>query len=325
VNGKGRWVVAALVCAVVASSVTATGEASNHRAIPPGDWVGIISFFGDTGTASGEFEGSFELQAAGGAAAGGFGWEGVVATAAAGDVLVTIVGEITGDTTSPLLSITGGTSGGVPIPDPSGSGNLVLTDVSCNSIGGRGANFTTLAQISDSDWFAVRAGSAIVSGSFFPDLRALRLDAIETVRLLGQRDTSVLTARINQLVSDATQLLLQLNRGPECQRAEFRSLIASAVEDLVKAILEDPSLANASEFADLVLLALSAGTWGPGATDPDALDLEVAILDDFNRRVDEAIDTLDVVSLVHLEALAYALGFDEVRARIATALDTVGR
>ncbi len=135
----------------------------------------------------------------------------------------------------------------------------------------------------------------------------------------------MLTARINQLVSDATQLLLQLNRGPECQRAEFRSLIGSAVEDLVKAILEDPSLANASEFADLVLLALSAGTWGPGATDPDALDLEVAILDDFTRRVDEAIETLDVFALVHLEALAYALGFDEVRARIATALDTVGR
>jgi hypothetical protein len=223
------------------------------------------------------------------------------------------------------LSITGGTCGGSPIPDPSGSGNLVLTVVSCNSIGGRGANFTTRAQISDSDWFAVRAGSAIVSGSFFPDLRALRLDAIETVRLLGQRDTSVLTARINRLVADANGLLLQLNRGPECQRAEFRSLIASAVEDLVKAIVEDPSLANASEFANIVLIALMAGTWGPGATDPDALDLEVAILDDFNRRVDEAIDSLDVVSLVHLESLAHVLGFDEVRARIATALDTVGR
>lgn len=324
-SAKGRSVVAALACALAASSVTATSEASNHRAIPPGDWVGVITFFGDTGTAGGEFEGSFELQAAGGAATGGFGWEGVVSRAAAGDVLVTIVGEIGGDTTSPLLSITGGTSAGIPIPDPSGSGNLVLTSVSCNGIGGRGANFTTAAQISDSDWFAVRAGSAIVRGSFLPDLRGLRLDAIELVGLLGDRDTSVLSARINQLVSESSRLLLQLNRGPECQRAEFRSLIASAVEDLVKVILEDPNLADAQEFADLALIALSAGAWGPGATDPGALDLEVAILDDFTQRVDDAIDTLDVVSLVHLEALAYALGFDEVRARIATALDAVGR
>ncbi len=91
------------------------------------------------------------------------------------------------------------------------------------------------------------------------------------------------------------------------------------------AILEDPSLANADVFAELVLIALTAGTWGPGATDADAFDLEVAIIDDFNRRVDEAIDTIDVVSLVHLESLAYALGFDEVRARIAAMLDTVGR
>jgi hypothetical protein len=318
-------VVAALVCAVAASSVSVTGEASNHRAIPPGDWVGVITFFGDTGTASGGFEGSFELQSAGGAATGQFGWEGLVATAAAGDVFVTITGEIGGDTTSPLLTITGGTSGGSPIPDVSGGGNLVITGTSCNGISGRGANWGTAARITDDDWYAVRAGAAIVGGSFLPDLRALRLDAIETVQLLGQRDTSVLTARINRLVSDATQLLLQLNRGPECQRAEFRSLIGSAVEDLVKAILEDPSLANAAEYADVVLLALSAGTWGPGATDPDAFDLEVAIIDDFNRRVDDALATADVVSLVHLESLAYALGFTEVRARIATALDAVGR
>jgi hypothetical protein len=316
--------VAAAVC-VVASGVTATGEASDHRAIPPGEWVGIISFFGDTGTARGGFEGSFELQSAGGSASGVFGWEGIVATDAVGDVFVAIVGEVSGDTASPLLSITGGSSGGTPIPDPMGSGNLVITGTSCNSISGRGANFTTAARISDSDWFAVRAGAAIVSGSFLSDVRALRLDAIEIVGLLGDRDTSVLTARVNQLVHDASGLLLQLNRGPECQRAEFRSVIASAVEDLLRAILEDPTLANAQQFADLVLISLSAGTWGPGATDPGALDLEVAILDDFNRRVDDAIETFDVVSLVHLEALAYALGFDEVRARISTALGAVER
>lgn len=324
-NRSGRSVVAALVCAVVASSVTGIGEASNHRTIPPGDWVGVITFFGDTGTARGGFEGSFELQAAGSAASGEFGWEGVVATAGAGDVLVTIVGEIGGDTTSPVLSITGGTSAGIPLPDPTGSGNLVLTEATCNGIGGRGANFTTLAQISESDWFAVRAGSAIVSGSFLADLRALRLDAIETVRLLGQRDTSVLTARINQLVADANVLLALTGRGPECQRAEFRSLIGSAVEDLMKAILEDPNLANADVFAELVLIALTAGTWGPGATDAEAFDLEVAIIEDFNRRVDEAIETVDVIALVELGALAYALGFDEAQARIATMLDTVGR
>ena len=97
------------------------------------------------------------------------------------------------------------------------------------------------------------------------------------------------------------------------------------MEDLIKAILEDPSLADADVVAELVLIGLTAGTWGPGATDVDAFDLEVAIIEDFNRRVDEAIETADVVSLVHLEALAYAVGFDEARARITTMLDTVGR
>ena len=324
-NGNRRAVMIGAVTVTLSVFAATSADASNHRTIPPGDWVGVISFFGDTGTARGSFEGSFELRSAAGTATGAFGWEGTVTTDALGDLLVTIAGEVSGDTDSPLLSITGGTSGGTPIPDPSGSGNLVITGTSCNSISGVGANFTTAAQISDSDWFAVRADASIVGGSFLAEVRELRLDAIETISLLGDRDTSVLTARMNQLVSESNRLLLQLNRGPECQRAEFRSMIASAVEDLVRAILEDPSLADAQQFADLVLIALSAGSWGPGATDPGALDLEVAILDDFNRRVDEAIDTLDVVSLVHLESLSYALGFDEVRARLAAALGAVER
>jgi hypothetical protein len=323
-NVRGRTLAVVVAGVLAASSTAATGSAGNHRAIPPGDWTGIISFFGDTGTARGEFEGTFKLQAAGGAASGGFGWEGVVSTDAAGDVLVTIVGEISGDTTSPLLSLTGGTSGGIAIPDPEGSGNLVLTNTSCASIEGIGANFTTRAQISDSEWLAVRSGAPIASGTFFADLRELRLRAIEVERLIGMRDASVLTAELVQLVADANLLLTEIHRTPECQAFHFRSFVASSVERLVRAVLEDPAIAGAAEFTRLIVLSLSAGTWGPSATDPDALDLEVAILEDFIRRVDEAIAAEDAPSLTALGSLAFLLGFTDIEARITEALAGLG-
>lgn len=319
-NGRRRTLACAIACVVAASSVTATGSASNHRAIPPGEWTGIISFFGDAGTARGAFEGSFELQAADGSATGAFGWEGVVNTDSVGDVLVTIVGEIGGDTTSPLLSITGGTSAGTPIPDPSGSGDLVLTNVSCASIDGIGANFTTAAQITESEWFAVRSGAPIASGTFFADLRALRLDAMELVGQIGRRDVGALTADLARLAADADRLLTELERTPECQAQHFRSFVASAVERLLQAVLEDPAIAGAGQFLRLVVLSLSAGTWGPAATDPGAPDLEVAIVEDFLRRVDEAIEAEDIASLPALGALANLLGLAEVEARIAEAL-----
>ena len=67
-NLAGRTLAAATACAVAAAGVTATGEASNHRANSPGEWVGVITFSGEATTASGQFEGSFELQSSGGAA-----------------------------------------------------------------------------------------------------------------------------------------------------------------------------------------------------------------------------------------------------------------
>ena len=52
-NLAGRTLAAATACAVAAAGVTATREATSHRAIPPGEWVGIITFSGEATTASG--------------------------------------------------------------------------------------------------------------------------------------------------------------------------------------------------------------------------------------------------------------------------------
>ncbi len=314
-----RLAAGVLACAIGVSSAAATGGASNHRAIPAGDWTGVITFFGETGTAQGDFEGSFRLQAAGGVSTGDFDWQGIVNTAA-GNVAVTIVGEITGDTTSPLFNLTGGTSGGIPIPDATGSGNIVLTNVTCESIEGTGENITTAARISEIEWFAVRAGSALAGGTFFDDLRMLRLDTINLLGQIGEEDPLVLIVEINRLAAEADALLAEVDRTPECQASHFRSLIASNVERLVEAVLEDPRLADAAEFADLVLLALRVGAWGPGAADADAVDLEVAIIEELIRRVDEAIAADDGVALLHLGWLAYMLGFDDLGERIAEAL-----
>ncbi len=316
-----RVVAAALAATVAASTVAATSttSASSHRAIPNGEWAGIITFFGDTGTARGDFEGSFRLQAASGAASGDFDWQGIVDTDAVGDVAVTIVGEVTGDTTSPLFNLTGGTSGGTPIPDATGSGNIVLTNVTCESIEGTGENITTAAQISDIEWFAIRASEPLAAGTFFDDLRALRVDAINLVGDLGTRPVLDLITEINRLGGEAIVLLAQVDRTPECQAFHFRSLIASQVQLLLEAVIEDPRLANAAEFADLVLLALQAGAWGPGAADADALDFEVAITEEFLRRVDEAIAAGDEVALLQLAWLAHSVGFDDVVDRIFAA------
>lgn len=304
------------VLAGVIAASTATVSASGHREIPPGEWEGVISFFGDTGTARGDFEGSFRLQVADGGAGGDFDWQGIVNTDAAGDVAVSIVGEISGAADSPLFVLTGGTSGGIAIPDPTGQGNIVLTAVTCESIEGTAQNITTAAQISEIEWFAVRAGAPIAAGTFFDDLTTLRLETTMLLGEIGRSPTADLVATINDLAGTAEVLLAELERTPECQAFHFRSLIASQVERLLAEVLADRSLADAATFADLVILGLRAGAWGPGAADVGAIDLEVAIIAEIEARVDEALAAGDEAELLELAWLAYLLGLESIEARI---------
>lgn len=284
-----------------------------------GDWVGYVSF--NAGSASGAgyfFRGGFEFSSQDGELDGTFGWSG-------NDV--TMQGVVTGPSSMPRFSITGGVSQGVTLTDVSGGGEIVFTASTCERLEGMGVNWDQVlpgsVTISDAVWWAVRNDVVSDPGAFFDSVVALstELNAILADFWSGAPIGDVLP-RIEPLMSDAEDLAAMLNRTDGCGLAFYRSVIGAELQRFVDRVLEMPGV-PAYVFGQVMMISVRAGLLGAGAESGGG-SLEARAMAAMADRIAVAIAEEDTVELVMLAAIAADLAWSELETEATLGLVEVG-
>ncbi len=311
-----RRTVTVLALAVLASAVPAGGvTAAGDRAFPEGRWQGDVIFVAvhrpTGGSAAGG--GGFELESDGVSLSGTITW-----TAATERASATVEASIAGPASAPqIVDGTVATSAGTfPMDRPL---EMPISWATCEQVAGYGigANAVDVS----ADWLAFRAGSVTDPASFAAEAETLVADLVRLETQVGSGE-EVAYVDLIDVADRAVGLAASLQRSPECEvfSATHMGFAAHIMARILELALANPDLVPDATLSALAVAALEVGAIGSGAGDVGAADLEFGLIEELERRIEEAIASGELERLFELGALAQQMGYESLEARAVEGL-----
>ncbi len=292
--------------------LTPSGVLAAGRAFPEGSWAGDLVFaasgYGETAAGNG----TFEVDSDGTALDGTIEWTAVTSRGTA-----RVEANISGPPTDPM--ITDGfisTSAGtfpMDIPAP-----MPIRWATCEQVAGYGIGVNGVTV--NADWLAWRLDSVTDLPDFRIEVDGL-IEDLQGLELLIASGETPDTEMLVTLATRAVDLASSVSRSDACSpfSTEHSAIGAAIVARILEAALADPTF-PLDVLADLATVALETGAIGSGAGDPSAAELEADLIDELQRRIDEAVAGGDYETLIELGALTQALGYRSLEDQVLTAL-----
>ncbi|RMH77531.1 MAG: hypothetical protein D6683_08795 [Actinomyces sp.] len=286
--------------------------AAGDRAFPPGRWAGDLVFaatgLGDSAVGSGRFE----VRSDGASLEGTISW-----TARTSRGVASVEAAVEGPASDPVVADGTVTTdiGSFPMDVPA---PMPISWASCEQVAGSGVGVNGVTV--DADWLAWRADAVTDLAGFRDEVDALVAELQELEVLLASGEVPP-SADLAELASRAVELASAVSRSDECSPfgAEHGAIGGFIVARLLAAAIADPDF-PLDVLADLATVALETGALGSGAGDPSAADLEVDLIAELQRRIDEAVAARDYETLLDLGALTQAMGYRSLEDQVLTAL-----
>jgi hypothetical protein len=312
-------------CGLLTAIVTpsGTGSAAGGRSFSDGSWSGSMAFTASipvTGS-HGVGGGSFSLDVDAGEIAGPATWNYVGVSGLGAGGAASVVGRLGGAADAPLLFPEIITSGGVTVDNTGAPGlPLEITAATCEMVEGTGEGQPPVDV--DARWTAVRADSVEDLDTFAAESAEIATALFDLERAIASGETPDRSV-LSDIIDRALELTGSLDRSPDCSPfGEFHRMVAAdVVAWLLGLVLTGDLEVDTQWFADIVLAATGAGAIGAGATDIDADDLELAVIDELFTRVEAAAAADDVAALLQLGALAYQLGYRSIEDAVTAAFE----
>ncbi len=311
-SGRATVAVAVTIVIVITTVLAGSAAPAANRAFPEGSWTGDLVFVASGYGESAAGNGTFEVDSNGDSLHGTIAWLAVTSAGTA-----RVEANISGPASDPM--ITDGfvtvASGTFPMDIPA---PMPIRWATCEQVAGYGIGVNGVNV--DADWIAWRTDSVTDLPEFRTEVDAL-IEDLQNLELLIASGEVPETEMLINLAGRAVALASSVSRSDACSAfsAEHSAVGAAIVARVLRAALDDPSF-PLDVLADLATAALETGAIGSGSGDPSAAELEVDLINELQRRIDEAVGAGDHEALIELGALTQALGYRSLEDQVLAAL-----